>query len=141
MRWLICLGAILSGCGVVKAPSNARAGALKGITTIHTAEVQYYSTYGRFACALHELGPPVSGADNASAAGLIERDLASGEKDGYKYKLSCTPAGYTVSVSPEQYGGAGNRTYFSDQSMEIHVHSGPEPATVKDPLQGETAAR
>jgi hypothetical protein len=112
---------------------------LKAITTIHTAEVQYDSTYGHFAASLQELGSPASGSDTASAAGLIEHDLASGDQGGYKYTLLGTPAGYAISAVPEQYGRTGNRTYFSDQSMGIHVHNGPEPATVGDPLQGETA--
>jgi hypothetical protein len=66
------------------APAGAprETGALKAITTIHTAEVQYYYSYNRFAASLTELGPPASGADGPSAAGLIERDLASGDKGG-----------------------------------------------------------
>jgi type IV pilus assembly protein PilA len=124
-----------------KAVMGAReTGALKAITTIHTAEVQYYSAYNRFAASLQELGPPASGADGPSAAGLIERDLASGDKGGYKYTLSVTPTGYAISAVPDVYGTSGSKTYFSDQGMGIHVHAGQEPATVNDPLQGETAA-
>ena len=33
-------------------------GAVKAITTIQTAQVQYYSSYNRFAASLQELGPP-----------------------------------------------------------------------------------
>ena len=114
-------------------------GALKAITTIHTAEVQYYSSYNRYAASLQELGPPASGPEGPSAAGLIERDLASGEKSGYKYTVTGTPTGYTISAVPTQYGTSGSKTYFSDQGMGIHVHNGQEPATVNDPLQGESA--
>ena len=61
-------------------------GAAKAITTIQTAQVQYYSNYNRFAASLTELGPPSSGPEGPGAANLIERDLASGEKGGYKYE-------------------------------------------------------
>jgi type IV pilus assembly protein PilA len=113
-------------------------GAVKAITTIHTAQVQYYSNYNRFAASMQELGPPASGAEGPSASGLIERDLASGEKGGYKFTLSPTPTGYTIAAVPSQYGTSGSKTYFSDQGMGIHVHNGQEPATVNDPLLGET---
>jgi prepilin-type N-terminal cleavage/methylation domain-containing protein len=113
--------------------------AMKAVTTIHTAQVQYYSSYNRYAVSLQELGPPANGAEGAAAAGLIERDLASGDKGGYKYTVAPTPTGYTVTAIPSQYPTSGSVTYFSDQSMGIHIHKGQEPATVNDPLLGETA--
>ena len=88
---------------------------------------------------LQELGPPASGAHGPSAAELIERDLASGEKGGYKFTLAATPTGYTISAVPSQYGTSGSKTFFSDQGMGIHQHNGQEPATVNDPLIGEQA--
>jgi type IV pilus assembly protein PilA len=121
-----------------KAVMNAReTGAMKAITTIHTAQVQYYSSFGRFATSMQELGPPASGADGPSAANLIERDLATGDKGGYKFTLTPTPTGYAISAVPDQYGTSGSKTYYSDQGMGIHIHSGQEPATVNDPLLGE----
>jgi type IV pilus assembly protein PilA len=114
-------------------------GALKAITTLHTAQVQYYSSFNRYAASLQELGPPASGAEGPSAAGLIERDLASGEKGGYKYTVAATPTGYAISAVPIHFGTDGSKTFFSDTGMGIHVHNGQEPATVNDPLQGESA--
>src|SRR5260370_2144991 len=54
------------------------AGAMKAITTIHTAQAQYQSQYGRFASTLTELGPPAARSPIASAAGLIGAGLPSG---------------------------------------------------------------
>src|SRR5258706_11143396 len=71
------------------------AGAIGAIRTIHTAQAQYQSQYGRFAIALTELGPPANGARTASAAGLIGSDLAKGEKSGYRYRLQTSEYGYT----------------------------------------------
>ena len=119
--------------------SARETGAVKAITTIHTAEVQFYSSYGRFAASMQELGPPASGAEGPGAAGLIERDLATGEKGGYKFTLSATTTGYTISAVPTQFGSSGSKTYFSDQGMGIHEHRGQEPATISDPLMGESA--
>jgi type IV pilus assembly protein PilA len=113
--------------------------AVKAISTIQTAQVQYYSNYNRFAASLQELGPPASGAEGPGAAGLVERDLASGEKSGYKFTVTGTPAGYNISAIPTQYPSSGSKTFFSDQGMGIHQHSGPEPATLNDPLMGESA--
>ena len=62
-------------------------GAIKAITTIHTAQAQYYSTFGKYADSLTALGPPTSGNPSASAADLISGDMASGEKGGYKYTM------------------------------------------------------
>jgi type IV pilus assembly protein PilA len=112
--------------------------AVKAITTIHTAETQYYSQFGQYATSLPQLGPPTSGAAGPNGAELIDRDLASGEKGGFKFVLQPTQTGYSLAANPTQYGTSGTHTYFSDQSMAIHAHSGQEPATVNDPLMGES---
>ncbi len=114
--------------------------AVKAITTVHTAETQYYSQYGQYATALSQLGPPASGAAGPNGAELIDKDLASGDKGGFKFVLNPTPTGYALIVNPTTFGTSGSHTYFSDQSMTIHQHNGQEPATVNDPLLGETAA-
>lgn len=112
--------------------------ATKAITTIHTAETQYYSQYGQYATSLAQLGPPASGTPGPNGAELIDRDLASGEKGGFKFVLQQTPTGYALAVNPTAFGTSGTHTYFSDQSMAIHVHNGQEPATANDGLLGES---
>jgi prepilin-type N-terminal cleavage/methylation domain-containing protein len=111
--------------------------AVKAITTIHTAEAQYYSQYGQYATALTQLGPPTNGAPGPNGADLIDRDLASGDKGGFKFNLQPSQSGYSVAVVPDAYGTSGTHTFYSDQSMTIHQHSGQEPATVNDPIIGE----
>jgi prepilin-type N-terminal cleavage/methylation domain-containing protein len=103
------------------------------IRSLQTAESQYYSDYGRFAASLQELGKPTSGAENASAAGLIGADLAKGEKQGYRYKLEATARCYQIHAEPAAFGISGNRTFHSDDSQEIHFHEGQDPATAADP--------
>ena len=103
--------------------------AIKAIQTIHTMQVQFNSQYGRYATTLTELGPPASGAANASAADLIDSSLAGGEKSGYKFTMAGNQGGYAISAVPVAYGNTGSRTFYSDQSMAIRENDGPEPAT------------
>ena len=115
--------------------------ALKAIQTLNTAQVQYNSTFGRFATSLTELGPPTSGTSNASAAELIAGDLASGEKQGYKFTLTGTPGGYAITAVPSAFGSTGSRTFFSDQSLVIRENYGQEPATANSREVGTAAAK
>ncbi len=107
--------------------------AIAAIRTIHTAETQYYSQFNRYATSLAELGPPASGSANASAAEMIGNDLANGLKQGYRFTVSGNQGGYVVSAIPETFNSSGSRTFFSDQSMVVHEHYGPEAATLQDP--------
>ncbi len=108
-------------------------GALKAISTIHAAQAQYQSQYGRYASTLAELGPPAAGAPNASAAGLLSRGLASGEKSGYRYTLVPTEVGYTINANPVAFNNTGRRTFYSDQSLITHQNSTAEPASAASP--------
>ena len=108
--------------------------ATRTITTIHTAEAEYFSHYGKYASTLVELGPPASGAAGPSAADLIPAGLATtGEGSGYKFILALTPTGYTVNANPLAFGTTGRRTFFSNQALTIHSHEGQEQATASDP--------
>ena len=103
--------------------------ALAAIRTLHEAQVQYNSQFGRYAASLAELGPPTTGTANASAADLIGNDLAGGEKSGYKFTLTGTQGGYVINANPIAFNSSGSRTFYSDQSMVVHENYGPEPAT------------
>jgi prepilin-type N-terminal cleavage/methylation domain-containing protein len=107
--------------------------ATAAIRTIHTAQTQYYSQFSRYATSLAELGPPASGSANASAADMIGNDLANGLKQGYRFTVTGTQSGYIVSAVPDVFNTSGSRTFYSDQTMTVHEHYGPEPATPQDP--------
>jgi type IV pilus assembly protein PilA len=113
--------------------------ALKALQTLNTAQVQYSSQFGHFTQSLTELGPPASGTDNASAANLISGDLATGEKQGYRFTLTGTPTGYTIRAIPSAFGSTGSRTFFSDQSLVIRENYGQEPATINSKEVGSAA--
>jgi type IV pilus assembly protein PilA len=107
--------------------------AIGALRTLHTAQVQYYSQYGKYAASLTELGPPASGAASPAAADLIGNDLSGGDKSGYKFTLTGNQAGYVINGNPIAFGSSGSRTFYSDQSMVIRQNYGPEPATANSP--------
>lgn len=107
---------------------------IRHILAIHTAQTQYYSTFGKFATNLTELGPPASGGTPSPAtADLLPSDLSSGEKQGYKFTLTATPTGYTVNANPVSFGGTGTRTFFSDQTLVVRQNFTQEPANAQSP--------
>jgi type IV pilus assembly protein PilA len=113
--------------------------AVRAIQTIHQMQVQYQSQYGRFANSLAELGPPASGAAGPAAADLIGRDLAEGEKQGYRFTMTGGQGGYVVNANPTSYGTSGSKTFFSNETMVIRENNGPEPATATSPEMGAVA--
>lgn len=60
----------------------AETAVMREVQTIHQAQMQYLSQFGRYATNLGELGPPSQGDAGPQAASLIPRSLASGEKNG-----------------------------------------------------------
>ncbi len=107
--------------------------AIRQIGTVHTAQVQYYSQFGRYATSLAELGPPTSGQAGPQAADLIPKTLSDGKNTGYVFTVQGAPTGYVVNANPEVFGSSGRRTFFSDQTNVIHQNWGQEPATVNSP--------
>jgi type IV pilus assembly protein PilA len=109
--------------------------AVRQITTIHQAETQYYSQFGRYAVSLAELGPPASGAAGAGpqAADLIPKVLADGANTGYTFSVAATPTGYAVNANPQAFGSSGRRTFYSDETLTIRGNWTQEPATKNSP--------
>ncbi len=106
---------------------------IKTLQTIHTAQTQYQSQFGRYATTLAELGPPANGQAGPAAADLIPTDLALGEKSGYKFTMTGNQGGYVVIAIPVAYNSTGSRTFYTDQTMTVHQNYGQEPATEKSP--------
>ena len=112
--------------------------AIKSLNTVNTAQIQYFSTYGRYAQTLDELGPPPgSGAPSPGAADLIPGSLASGLHQGYVFTMVGTPAGYTINADP-QAASTGTRHFFSDHSATIR-HNFGQPASESDPEISQAA--
>ena len=107
--------------------------AIQEMRAIHTAEIQYYSQFQKYAGSLAELGPPTSGTAGPQAADLLPKSLAEGKKSGYVFVVAISPTGYTIIANPEVFGNTGRRTFFSDQTQVVHQNWGQEPATANSP--------
>jgi type IV pilus assembly protein PilA len=126
---LLMLIGLLTPLRLGRQHDSQQTGAIAAIRTLHTAQVEFYSRYGRYAASLTELGPPPSGAASPSAADLISNDLAVGEKSGYKLALTATPDGYAINADPVAFNSRAGRTFYSDQTLVIRENLGWEPAT------------
>jgi len=107
--------------------------AIRQIGTIHQAQTQYYSQFGRYAKTLQELGPPAGGQSGPSAADLIPGDLSRGEKTGYQFLIQANEGGYTVNANPVTFNSTGRRCFFSDQTLVVRENWGQEPADANSP--------
>ena len=67
--------------------------------------------------------------------------MASGEKQGYRFTVTGTPSGYTITAVPIAFGSTGSRTFFSDQSLVARENYGQEPATANSREVGSAAAK
>jgi len=103
--------------------------AVAGILTIQKMQEQYRSQYGRYAPSLSDLGPSQDGAAGPASAGLIDKDLVHGEKQGYRFTLAATADGYVIHADPITFGVSGNKSFYSDQTAIMRENYGPEPAT------------
>ena len=107
--------------------------AIRQIGTIHQAETQYYSQFGKYAESLIALGPPASGAAGPAAADLIPKNLAEGKNSGFLFAVQPTPTGYAVTAIPEAFGSSGSRTFYSDQTLAVRQSLTQEPANATSP--------
>ena len=112
----LVIGLLLSlGSWDFKSPMNlCEVKAIHSIRTLHTAETQYMSEFGKYATTLEKLGQ-------------------AREKDGYVFTLTSTPTGYTINANPKVYNSTGRRAFFSDQSLTIRQSWGQDPATATSP--------
>lgn len=107
-----------------------QASAVGSLRTINTAEIEYASTYNTgFSPTLAALGPPASGTDTASAAGVLDSLLAAGVKNGYSFTYSTTAVSgrydaYTINANPLTVGTTGTNYYFTDQTGVIRQEAG-----------------
>jgi hypothetical protein len=118
------------------------ASAVDALRKINSAQVSYARTYsGGFSTTLAALGPPPGGtAPGASAAGLIDRDLASGAQHEYTFRY--TPGAreaagktttYTLTATPTEPECTRWKRFVTNQTGTIHVTSEDRPASVNVP--------
>jgi hypothetical protein len=112
--------------------------ALGNLRRLADAVETYRRTYFRLPESLASLGPParVASAKNSQTkslaatrdhAGLVDEELASGNKDGYEFRIIIAgadtlgaPAKYQLSAIPSSYGRTGKRSFFRDPDGGWH---------------------
>jgi hypothetical protein len=102
--------------------------AIDALKRIAEAIESYRRTYSHLPESLAKLGPPARGsAASADAAGLLDSDLASGARNGYRFRYVIAggsslgaPAKFEVAATPEAYGRTGRRSFFRDGNGGLH---------------------
>jgi len=102
--------------------------AIEALNKVAGAIEAYRNKYSRLPESLARLGPPLHGAANGEAAGLLDSDLANGKQDGYavRYVIAGAstlgaPAKYELAATPLQYGRTGHRSFFRDSKGTLHA--------------------
>ena len=128
--------------------------ALGNLRRLADAVETYRRTYFRLPESLAKLGPPpvaaVSGKNTQSKtlaatrehAGLVDDELAGGNKDGYEFRIIIAgadtlgaPAKYELSAIPSSYGRTGKRSFFRDPEGGWHAADhGGAVGSASDPL-------
>ena len=123
--------------------NGSESSAVGSLRTINTACATYASTYPErgFPRALEHLGPPQSGKpEDAENAGLIDQVLAGGRKSGYVFDYRPGPPDskgivttYSVTARPQDFGGTGARSFYTDQTGIFLATTENRAATAQDP--------
>ena len=115
--------------------------AIDALENLAQAVDTYQHGFGKLPETLAQLGPSVKGGVSPDAAKLIDAALASGDKNGYKFRYRVfTPAdsetpGFEIAAVPDQYGKSGNRSFLLDKDGKIHgADKHGAVATTDDPL-------
>jgi type II secretory pathway pseudopilin PulG len=124
--------------------------AIADLRAVASALETYRRAYGKLPDTLSPLGPAPSEGVSPEAAGLLDKDLAAGSKDGYLIRYTIVPAAgappedeagkaetFSLSSSPKEYGKAGKRSFFLDSSGTLRgADKQGAPATGADPRIG-----
>jgi len=102
--------------------------AIEALNKVAGAIEAYRNKYLRLPESLANLGPPLHGAANGEAAGLLDSDLANGMKSGYAIRYVIVgastvgaPARYELAATALQYGRTGRRSFFRDSNGALHA--------------------
>jgi hypothetical protein len=119
----VTLSCAFSGCRKAAAgsadPASAatQASVQAQLRALQSAQNAYMARHDHYACTMAELG---------SQFGLIDRQLASGHKDGYIYDIQCSAnenPSYQVWASPINNGLMSPASYCVDQTGQLHSAS------------------
>jgi type IV pilus assembly protein PilA len=103
--------------------------AIADLRAVAAAAITYRNAYGEFPETLAALGPAPPTGVSPDAAGLLDGELAAGEKDGYTFRYVIVPSpdvapgddpakavNFSIASVPKEYGKVGRRSFFLDSS-------------------------
>lgn len=103
--------------------------AIADLRSVADAANAYRNAYGILPETLAALGPAQADGISPDAAGLLDKALAAGDKDGYTFRYAIVPAtdfapgedsgkavNFSIACSPKEYGKMGRRSFFLDSS-------------------------
>jgi prepilin-type N-terminal cleavage/methylation domain-containing protein len=116
------------------------ASAVSSLRTMNTACITYNTSYNSYPTALTQLAPVASPAlPTSAAADLLDATLTTApfQKSGYTFTFGAGSGAagvtYGINADPMNSNTTGVRTFFTDQTGVIHVHSaGGTPAAATD---------
>lgn len=126
--------------------------AISDLRSVASALDNYRRAYGKLPDTLAMLGPAPPGGISPDTAGLVDADLAAGDKDGYAIRYTVIPARgnlaeedvnsaetFSLSSTPKEYGKAGRRSFFLDSSGTLRgADKQGAAATATDPRVGSS---
>jgi type II secretory pathway pseudopilin PulG len=101
--------------------------AIAALRSLAAALETYRQAYGKLPDTLDPLGPAPKSGISPEAAGLVDADLSSGNKDGYTIRYRIVPASgnlpeedanqaakFELAATPVEYAKNGRRSFFLD---------------------------
>lgn len=124
--------------------------AIAGLRALATALQSYLRAYGKLPDTLAPLGPAPASGISPEASGLVDAELAAGNKDGYTIRYTIVPAGgnlpeeevnnaetFSLAATPNEYGKTGRRSFFLDSGGVLRgADKQGAPANSTDPRIG-----
>ena len=111
------------------------ASAVSVVRALNEAEQNYMTAFPRvgYTCSLPSLGGNRQSSTSAEHAHLIDDDLSTGSRHGYRFVIqNCSSSNgvtvkYQVAVYPETYSQSGVRAFCSDETAVIKVDERGSP--------------
>jgi hypothetical protein len=116
------------------------AAAIESLRALTRAAYDYAERHRRAPPSLAALGPPAAGEEaSENAAGIIDAELAGGEREGYLFRYEPVdadgdgvPDGFRFFAGPVEPGKSGTRWFFTDATGTIR-ESRDGPASAASP--------
>ena len=126
---VIAIIAAVTVPNLTKAKASANEGsAITSVRAIVTAQSTFIATVGS--------GSYAANLAALQTAGLIDRALGSGSKDGYNFASTGSGATFTVTASPITHDVSGNRGFFADETGVIRFDASGTATASSTPLGG-----